>query len=182
AIQLIQVSDTVIEGRLVGDDNPATPADHFVAFRITLVDADKPTAHIVVDQFLAIDHGGTEDPSVFDEQQLLNITNGDSLSLKLVTTVTDGDGDHADSPVQLTLIGSQQSFIAFDDDGPTITRINESETPPGTLALLNLDETIGTDRYSTPGDDNPAHDNNGDADDKATIVTVSTAPAPDQAI
>ncbi len=42
-IELFQVSDTIIEGRIVGDGNPATD-DQYVAFRIMLVDANTPSA------------------------------------------------------------------------------------------------------------------------------------------
>jgi len=118
AIELVQVNATTIEGRLVGDGIPAN-GDEYVAFRITLENPNDPaTAKITVDQFLAIDHGGSENPSVFDEQTLLTLVGNGALDLKLVTTVTDGDGDHASLPVQVNLIGNVNSFIAFDDDGP----------------------------------------------------------------
>ncbi len=117
AIELVQVNATTIEGRLVGDGIAAN-GDEYVAFRITLENPNDPaTAKITVDQFLAIDHGGSENPSVFDEQTLLTLVGG-ALDLKLVTTVTDGDSDHASLPVQVNLIGNENSFIAFDDDGP----------------------------------------------------------------
>jgi T1SS-143 domain-containing protein len=118
AIELVQVNATTIEGRLVGD-GIASNGDEYVAFRITLENPNDPaTAKITVDQFLAIDHGGSENPSVFDEQTLLTLIGNGALDLKLVTTVTDGDGDHASLPVQVNLIGNENSFIAFDDDGP----------------------------------------------------------------
>ena len=121
AIVLVQVDADTIEGRIVGDGDPQT-ADEFVAFRITLVGGSDPSsATITVDQFLAIDHGGSEDPSVFDEQAFLNTIGADTLSLQLTTTATDGDGDEASLPVQVTLIGNETTFVAFDDDGPTVT-------------------------------------------------------------
>ncbi|WP_291865952.1 DUF5801 repeats-in-toxin domain-containing protein [Bradyrhizobium sp.] len=120
-IELVQVNDTTIEGRIVGDGIPGN-GDEFVAFRITLVDANTPTAHITIDQFLAIDHGGSENPSQFDEQAFLNLIGNGTLDLKLVTTVTDGDGDFASSPVQINLIGNERSFISFDDDGPILVK------------------------------------------------------------
>lgn len=118
AIELVQVNATTIEGRLVGD-GVAANGDEYVAFRITLENPNDPaTAKITVDQFLAIDHGGSENPSVFDEQTLLTLIGNGALDLKLVTTVTDGDGDHASFEDQVNLIGNENSFIAFDDDGP----------------------------------------------------------------
>jgi hypothetical protein len=127
-IELFQVSDTIIEGRIVGDGNPATD-DQYVAFRITLVDANLPSAHITVDQFFAIDHDASEfsdsqapeNPSEFDEQAFLHILDGDTLNLQMTTTVTDGDGDHVSAPVEIRLIDARSRFISFDDDGPTLT-------------------------------------------------------------
>lgn len=117
AIELVQVNANTVEGRLVGD--AAVNGDEYVAFRITLENPNDPaTAKITVDQFLAIDHGGSENPSVFDEQTLLTLIGNGALDLNLVTTVTDGDGDHASLPVQVNLIGNENSFVAFDDDGP----------------------------------------------------------------
>ena len=144
AIVLVQVDANTIEGRIVGT---ADAGDDFVAFRITLEGGSDPaTAKITVDQFLAIDHGGSENPSVFDEQTFLNLVGEGTLNLQLTTTATDGDGDQVSSPVQVNLIGNENSFIAFDDDGPTITRGEGGERP--SLAVINLDETIGADRYN----------------------------------
>ncbi|WP_244550347.1 DUF5801 repeats-in-toxin domain-containing protein, partial [Bradyrhizobium sp. cf659] len=186
SIVLVQVNDTTIEGRIVGD-GVANNGDEYVAFRISLVNASDPaTAHITVDQFLAIDHGGSEDPSVFDEQILLHLTGTDTLGLQLTTTVTDGDGDHASSTVQVNLIGSENSFIAFDDDGPTITR--EEGEHPTNVGLLDLDETIGqgdsqlSDRYNGSETESGFGPSNGTADDKATTVTVAIHPTQGQAI
>ncbi|MBR1200957.1 VCBS domain-containing protein, partial [Bradyrhizobium sp. AUGA SZCCT0158] len=175
AIVLVQVDANTLEGRIVGT---AAAGDEFVAFRITLEGGSDPaSAKITVDQFLAIDHGGSENPSVLDEQTFLNLIGEGTLNLQLTTTVTDGDGDQASSSVQVNLIGNENSFIAFDDDGPTVTKGEGGETT--TLALLNLDETIGADRYNTG---EVPQDNNGEVDDKATTVTVSEAPTQAQAI
>ncbi|WP_167523438.1 DUF5801 repeats-in-toxin domain-containing protein, partial [Bradyrhizobium sacchari] len=187
SIVLVQVNDTTLEGRIVGD-GIADNGDEYVAFRITLENASNPaTAHITVDQFLAIDHGGSEDPSLFDEQIFLHLTDGASLNLQLTTTVTDGDGDQAVSAVQANLIGTENSFVAFDDDGPTITR-DEGEHPSN-LDRLNLDETIGhgdspsLDTYNTGESESGGGLPNGTADDTGvTTVTVSTNPTQAQAI
>ena len=161
--------------------------DEFVAFRITLEGGSDPaTAKITVDQFLAIDHGGSEDPSVFDEQTFLNLVGGGTLNLQLTTTVTDGDGDQVSSPVQVNLIGNETSFIAFDDDGPTVTAGEGGERP--SLAVLNLDETIGQgenaalDRYSARSKSNGGPSNGGLDDTGVTTITVSTTPVQGQAI
>jgi T1SS-143 domain-containing protein len=120
AIELVKVDAYTIEGRLVGDGIPGN-GDEYVAFRISIENPDDPaTAKITVDQFLAIDHGGSENPSVFDEQTLLTLVGNGTLNLQLQTTVTDGDGDHVSLPVQVNLIGDESSFIAFDDDGPKV--------------------------------------------------------------
>ncbi|WGR68761.1 MULTISPECIES: DUF5801 repeats-in-toxin domain-containing protein [unclassified Bradyrhizobium] len=184
SIVLVQVNDTTIEGRIVGD-GVANNGDEYVAFRITLENANDPaTAHVTVDQFLAIDHGDT---SLFDEQTLLQLTGAGTLDLQLTTTVTDGDGDHASSTTQVNLIGSENSFVAFDDDGPTITR--EEGEHPSNLDRLNLDETIGHgdgpqhDTYNVGESESGGGLPNGTADDTGvTIVTVATNPTQEQAI
>ena len=105
---------------LVGDD--------YVAFRITLLNAGNPgSAQIQVDQFLPIDDGS--DGNHYDTQKLLTLVGGDTLGLKLVTVVTDGDGDPATSSATVTLIGSGSSFISFDDDGPTVTGVTDGLGP-----------------------------------------------------
>ncbi|MBR0952921.1 DUF5801 repeats-in-toxin domain-containing protein, partial [Bradyrhizobium canariense] len=186
SIVLVQVNDTTIEGRIVGD-GVANNGDEYVAFRIVLENAGDPaTAHVTVDQFLAIDHGGSEDPSVFDEQILLHLAGADTLGLQLTTTVTDGDGDQASSTVQVNLIGSENSFIAFDDDGPMITR--EEGEHPTNVGLLDLDETIAhgdspqPDTYNVGESESGFGPPNGTADDKATTVTVAIHPTQGQAI
>jgi T1SS-143 domain-containing protein len=118
-ISLVKVSDTVIEGRIPGADHVLGGADDYVAFRITLTEAGDPAnAKISIDQFLPIDHGGTENPSVFDEQALLTLVGNGTLALKDTVTVTDGDGDSRTASAQVTLVSSGSSFISFDDDGP----------------------------------------------------------------
>ncbi|MBR1287739.1 hypothetical protein JQ597_37375, partial [Bradyrhizobium sp. AUGA SZCCT0177] len=173
AISLFQVDANTIEGRIAGT---AADGDEYVAFTIKLNGTDPATATITVDQFLAIDHD-PDSPSVYDEQAFLNTVGAGTLSLQLTTTATDGDGDEASLPVLVTLIGNQTSFVAFDDDGPTVTEGEGGETTK--LALLNLDETIGADRYNTG---EVPQDNNGEVDDKATTVTVSETPTQAQAI
>ena len=154
-IYLVKVSDTVIEGRIPGADNTlGTGNDDYVAFRITLNNAGSPgTALITIDQFLPIDHG-SDDPSLFDEQALLNLLGDGALALRLTSTVKDLDGDIATSFADVNLISSGTSFIAFDDDGPSVTAesICEDCDP-----ILVHDETqgvqVGTDA-NNPNDQN----------------------------
>lgn len=119
AIVLVEVSPGVIEGRIVG---AATHNDDFVAFRITLHDATNPSgAQVTIEQFLAIDHGGTENPSQFDEQIALLMSGSSKVELVLTTKITDGDGDTATDSARATLLDKNHSFISFDDDAPTLT-------------------------------------------------------------
>jgi len=135
-IYLVQVSETVVEGRIPGTNGVlGTGGDDYVAFRMTLLNPGDPaTAEIKVEQFLPIDHGGTEAPSVFDEQALLTLLGGGTLQLHLETTVTDGDGDSASSSADVTLIDNDESFVAFDDDGPTVGTVEINSS-------VDLDET-----------------------------------------
>ena len=115
-VQLFQVSPTVIEGRITGDND-----DNFVAFRLTIVNAGDPAnAQIQVDQFLPIDHGA-DNPDLFDEQISMLLQGSDRLNLQQTTTVTDGDGDTASSSAQVTLISDTASFVSIDDDGPSVS-------------------------------------------------------------
>jgi hypothetical protein len=88
-----------------------------------LVDADDPTtARLVVEQFMAIDHG-VDDPSLPDEAASLLLAAGGALELMLTTTLATGDGSEVNSSASVTLIGDaldggMGSFITFEDDGP----------------------------------------------------------------
>ncbi len=116
AISLVQVSDSVIEGRIAGDPNNAN--DDYVAFRLTLNNASDPAnASITVDQFMAIQQ---DDHSKFDENTILKLAQG-SLDLKLDVVATDGDQDS--TPVKsftVNLANSDGSMVSFDDDGPVV--------------------------------------------------------------
>ena len=158
AIVLVQVNDTTIEGRIVGDGNPGT-ADQYVAFRITLNNANDPaTATITVDQFLPIDHGADQ-VSAFDEVTTL-LTSGDgTLVLHQVTTITDGDTDTIVQDDTVNLLANENSFISFDDDGPLVSvqanaafSINHDET----LLLQAPNDILFTSVFNgvaNPGDD-----------------------------
>ena len=135
AIVLVQVNDTTIEGRIVGDGNPGT-ADQYVAFRITLNNANDPaTATITVDRFLPIDHGADQ-VSAFDEVTTL-LTSGDgTLVLHQVTTITDGDTDTIVQDDTVNLLANENSFISFDDDGPLVS------AQANAAFSINHDETL----------------------------------------
>ena len=150
-IYLVKVSDTVIEGRVPGADGVG--ANDAVAFRLTLNDAGSPgTASITIDQFLPIDHGGTENPSLYDEQALLNMVGDGALALRLTSTVTDGDGDTATSSADVKLVTNETSILAFDDDGPTANpQINatilddEDQTPHALPGSPGIQGGLGDD-------------------------------------
>ncbi len=126
AIFLHKISDTEVVGVIAGADGVANGgADEFVVFRLTLNSPSDPAnASITVDQFMPIDHGGTESPSVFDEVIQMAVTGG-TLGVQLDVSVTDGDLDPiTDSAI--AIIGSRGgSFISFDDDGPVIFSVTQ---------------------------------------------------------
>lgn len=125
AISLVKVSDTVIEGRIVGDPNNAN--DDYVAFRLTLNNASDPAnASITVDQFMAIQQ---DDHTRFDENTILKLAQG-SLDLKLDVVATDGDQDS--TPVQsftVNLANGAGSMVSFDDDGPVVKSVTPTVGP-----------------------------------------------------
>ncbi len=151
-ILLHEVSDTVVEGRIAGDGN----SNAFVAFRITLTDETTPSsAAVVVEQFMAIDHDGSEDPSAPDEQAALLLATGGSLDLRLTTTLIDEDGDQASSFADVTLVGDaigdgDGSFISFEDDGPVLTSATDGMlvNEPGSAVAGTWDGSFGTDGLS----------------------------------
>ncbi|MEH2513019.1 T1SS-143 domain-containing protein [Nitrobacteraceae bacterium AZCC 1564] len=110
-IYLFQEDATHIVGRVGGENGD-------IAIRITLTDAnDLSGGQLVVEQYLAIDHG--EDGNDFDTTKLLELVGeGASLGVTLTTTVTDGDGDQATASATYTLADGQSSTIGFQDDGP----------------------------------------------------------------
>jgi hypothetical protein len=120
---------TVVEGVIPGT---GADGDEFVAFRITLENADDPaTAKLVVEQFLPIDHGPDE-VSLLDEALDLLMAAGGSLDLTLTTTLVDGDGDEAEDSASVTLIDDvDEAFVTFEDDGP-------SQLLPDDAVVLNL--------------------------------------------
>ncbi|MDH8527901.1 hypothetical protein QIH07_27210, partial [Klebsiella pneumoniae] len=79
--------------------------------------------------------------------------------------VTDGDGDVATSNATVTVIDSKTTLVNIEDDGPTVTAGEGGEVTPH-LGVLDLDETIGADRYNTGETESEGGASNG-ADDKS---------------
>src|SRR5262249_42937661 len=105
AISLVQVSATVVEGRV--GTNTADPGDDYLVFLIFVANPGDPAnVHLVVDQFAPIDHG--DDGNTFDAQALLNLLGTGTLSVQLTTTVVDGDGDVATASAQVVVIDAQR--------------------------------------------------------------------------
>jgi len=122
AISLRYISPTEIVGVIAGADGAHNGGpDEYVVFRLTIQNAGDPaTAYIQVDQFMAIDHGNEEAPSIFDESINLNTSGGGLLGLTLNVTATDGDLDPVSKTVTANLLSSGTSFVSFDDDGPVV--------------------------------------------------------------
>ncbi|MEO6382597.1 MAG: DUF5801 repeats-in-toxin domain-containing protein, partial [Nitrobacter sp.] len=123
-IYLFQVSPTEIVGHVGNDPEGA------IAIRITLTNPDSLSgAQLVVDQYMAIDHG--DDLNNFDSVQFLKLFGGEegqaslSLGITLTATITDNDGDHASSSSTIVIAdndpSSQTSIVSFQDDGPALT-------------------------------------------------------------
>lgn len=150
-IYLVQVSATEIWG-LVG---PAVASgngyanDIAIKLRVVFSDpSDLSTAQIVVEQFMAIDHGN--DGNAFDTTVLLKILDGEgSLGLTLTTTAIDGDRDAVTSePLTVTLIDDQHTFVSIDDDGPTALSPGERQGP---LFVVDEDGLTGANKIGEPG-------------------------------
>ncbi|MCW2079054.1 UNVERIFIED_ORG: ATP-dependent Zn protease [Bradyrhizobium japonicum] len=157
-IYLFKVSDTEIVGH-VGDD-PNGP----VAIRITLDNAGSLSGgQLVVDQYMAIDHGA--DLNNFDSTQFLNLVGeGASLGITLTATITDGDNDTATSSATIEIVGTEDSSISFQDDGPAVSvSANSTFQVVHDETLLLQSPPFGDDNdiLFTPvfnGVSNPGHD------------------------
>ena len=161
-VYLVEVSPGVIEGRIPGANGAigagAGDGDDYVAFRISLTNPGNPAlSQITVEQFLAVDHGGSENPSVFDEQINMLLSGNSTLKLVLDTKITDGDNDYASHSDSVTLISSGGSFVAIDDDGPVML----TSTPAARDWTLDEDiltdgspEVNGNDALDSPADTN----------------------------
>ncbi|MCL5775928.1 DUF5801 domain-containing protein [Limibaculum sp. FT325] len=193
-------------GEIIGRETNATGD---IALRIAILDPTDPTSQIRVQQFLAYDNGGTENPSVFDEQITLATLLGDEkVELKLTVTRTDFEGDTDADSASRDLITQSGSPFDFDDDGPLVdVEAVEADDPELADIALNLDESTntdgdnlrdGADLYNAPphtngapvtDDDPDQQDDNGDLDDviiagvtNETAATPSETPAANDAI
>ena len=150
AIYLHRISETVLEGRIAGADGSAGTGDDFVAFRITLNNANDPaTATITVDQFMAIDHGA-DNPSVFDENLILELAEGASLGLKLDLATTDFDGDPVSDSATVAIANDDGSFVSFDDDGPVVTSVIQDSGLGNELIVNGSFENLPANTIGSP--------------------------------
>jgi hypothetical protein len=157
-IYLFKVSDTEIVGHVGADPNGP------IALRITLDNAGSLSGgQLVVDQYMAIDHGA--DLNNFDSTQFLNLVGeGASLGITLTATITDGDNDTATSSATIEIVGTQDSSISFQDDGPAVSvSANSAFQVVHDETLLLQSPPFGDDNdiLFTPvfnGVSNPGHD------------------------
>ncbi|MFN4142923.1 beta strand repeat-containing protein [Aestuariivirga sp.] len=171
SIYLVKVSDTVIEGRV------ANGAGYDVALRITITNASDPAnAQLKIEQFMAIDHGGSEGPSIYDEvANLLTATSGEMVQLKLTATVTDGDGDVASDSATVNLITSTSSPISIDDDGPLAA--NDTDSIAGGSYAPATGNVITDASAGDEGDSDTGADSSGTDGAKITGIKSENVPA-----
>ncbi|MBK0398326.1 hypothetical protein H0I76_03910 [Limibaculum sp. M0105] len=149
-IWLVKVSDTVIEGRVPGDDGTlGTGDDDYVILRMTIENADTPaSAFFVYEQFAPVENG---DPNLSDEEaRLLTTDAADFLSVRWTAMVEDGDEDTASDFHDITLIDDDETVLSIDDDGPSagsndLPDIEEDDLPdaatlPADVQSTGLDE------------------------------------------
>ena len=101
----------------VGDDTIlGTTAAGTLVVKLTLNNADDPAnATITYEQFVPVQN---PDPTLFDEEVILNTVAGESLSIVWTTTAADGDNDEATDFESVVLIDDSDSIMSIDDDGP----------------------------------------------------------------
>jgi T1SS-143 domain-containing protein len=161
-IYLFKVSDTEIVGRV--GDNP----NGDIALRITLTNpTDIANGQMVVDQYMAIDHGN--DGNNFDSAQLLKLAGADaSLGVTLQAVIVDGDNDSATSSSTVVIADHNSSSVSIEDDGPTVTitphefagnnlffdGFIENNNAWGTGSGINLSGVAGGWAISTSGTNN----------------------------
>ena len=139
-IYLEYVSDTQFNGV---DANDGTGD---VVFTVEIVGA--PGAEqIQTTLFEAVDHD--DDGNKFDTQLDLLLAGGESpIQLQYEVTRTDGDTDFVKASNTINLISDSDTVIAIDDDGPDSFTVAPVENAANQLEM-ELDETIGADRYNT---------------------------------
>ncbi|MCE5972343.1 hypothetical protein LZA78_02400 [Sinirhodobacter sp. WL0062] len=149
-------------------DGVDTTLDEYVAFKIELLDATDPAnVRLQVTHYLTIDHGGTEDPAVFDEEIVMTLAVDEDLSLKRTVTIIDGDDDEVSADDSVKIADDTGGFLSFDDTGIAVS----VSTTSATLSGLEVDETVGIDR----ADEANSETANGNTDDDLPKLGVVTS-------
>ncbi|MER9788668.1 DUF5801 repeats-in-toxin domain-containing protein, partial [Mesorhizobium sp. M0162] len=117
----------------------------------------------------ALNHGA--DGNKFDSELDLALTDGGQVQLQYEVTRQDGDGDTITEKATVDLIDGQGSAFSFDDDGPSLT-VGAHDGAAGLLSV-ELDETVGTDRYN--GGETEDAGGNANTDDGVGLAQVNTA-------
>ena len=132
-------------------------------FTIAIVDVGGGELQLQLTQFQGIVHG---DNALFDEIATLLLSGDGAVQLQYEVTLVDGDNDSIVQSDQIDLITSQSSYFTFDDDGPTLTVTAQADAAD--QLVLEVDETVGADRYNT-GEAEDA-DGNANTDDGAGFL------------
>ena len=147
----------LIVGRV--DNADGTPnATGNVAFAVSV----DQTGHISTAQYLSLQHPLAGDGSGGSYDEPVNLSD----KINAVVTVTDFDGDTVS---QSLAIGAK---IVFEDDGPSLT-VGANDGAAGLLSV-ELDETVGADRYN--GGESEDAGGNANTDDAGPgLAQVNTA-------
>ncbi|WJI83638.1 VCBS domain-containing protein [Mesorhizobium sp. C374B] len=122
----------------------------------------------------ALNHGA--DGNKFDSELNLSLTNGGQVQLQYEVTRQDGDGDTITEKATVDLINGQGSAFSFDDDGPSLT-VGAHDGAAGLLSV-ELDETVGADRYNGAIGETEDAGGNANTDDAGPgLAQVNTAVA-----
>ncbi|MER9496241.1 VCBS domain-containing protein, partial [Mesorhizobium sp. M0320] len=120
----------------------------------------------------ALNHGA--DGNKFDSELNLSLTNGGQVQLQYEVTRQDGDGDTVIEKATVDLIDGNGSAFSFDDDGPSLT-VGTHDGAAGLLSV-ELDETVGADRYNGAIGETEDAGGNANTDDAGPgLAQVNTA-------
>ena len=101
------------DGNILGTTQAGT-----LVVKMTLNNADDPTnATITYEQFVPVQN---PDPTLYDEEVVLNTVAGESLSIVWSTEAADGDNDEDSDSESVVLIDDTDSIMSIDDDGPRV--------------------------------------------------------------
>ncbi|MES0136429.1 hypothetical protein NKJ88_15930, partial [Mesorhizobium sp. M0016] len=155
-------------GEIVGRD---TQGDQVLTIAIT----GAPGAEqLQTTLYEALNHGA--DGNKFDSELNLSLTNGGQVQLQYEVTRQDGDGDTITEKATVDLINGQGSAFSFDDDGPSLT-VGAHDGAAGLLSV-ELDETVGADRYNGAIGETEDAGGNANTDDAGPgLAQVNTAVA-----